>query len=152
MRCVVLAYIRGLFSRLLERFCGWFWVFFKKRFQWNVLFGYYEHVSKVTLKWRTLGTIYNVQKRKGWSYNSGGLYGGMILIRSLLYPREQSFSGVYRITLSFHPSVRMFCKRKSSLTDEPVLMKLDTVAVYDLMVCMKENNRCPKSFKGNNWT
>jgi len=58
--------------------------------------------------------------------------------------------GYIGITLSFHPSVRMFCKRKSSLTDEPVLMKLDTVAVYDLMVCMKENNRCPKSFKGNN--
>jgi len=38
-----------------------------------------------------------------------------------------------------HPSAHMSCKSNSSLTDEPILMKLYTVAVYHLRMYMKED-------------
>ena len=35
--------------------------------------------------------------------------------------------------------------------DKPILMKLYTVVVYDLMMCMKVNNLGPNNFKGDNY-
>jgi len=46
------------------------------------------------------------------------------------------------------PSVQMSCKRNYSLTDE--FIKLDTVAVCNLRMCMKEDNQNLNYFKGDN--
>jgi len=46
-------------------------------------------------------------------------------------------------------SVQMSCKR-NSLDDEPILMKLFTVAVCDLRMYMKEDNLNPKYLKEDN--
>jgi len=57
------------------------------------------------------------------------------------------FFGLYRN----HPvrqSVHMSCKHNSRVTDGPILMKHYTVAVYNLRICMKEDNRGLKYFKG----
>jgi len=35
--------------------------------------------------------------------------------------------------------------------DKPILMKLYTVVVYDLMMCMKVNNIGLNTFKGDNY-
>ena len=45
-------------------------------------------------------------------------------------------------------SVQMSCKR-FSFTDELILIKLYTVTVYDLRMCMKEDNPSLKYFKGD---
>jgi len=37
----------------------------------------------------------------------------------------------------------------SPLTNEPILMKLSTSTVYDLRMCMKENNSCANFFTGD---
>jgi len=47
-------------------------------------------------------------------------------------------------------SVQMSCKRNSSLTDEPKMMKLYTVAVYDLKMCMKGDKPGLKYFMADN--
>jgi len=48
-------------------------------------------------------------------------------------------------------SVHMSCKHNFSLMDEAILMKLYTVAVKDLRMCMKEDNHLgPSYFKGDN--
>ena len=49
-------------------------------------------------------------------------------------------SGIYRSyrNLSVCLSVHISQKRNSSWTDEPILMKLYTVVVYSLRMCMKE--------------
>ena len=46
--------------------------------------------------------------------------------------------------------LRLSCKCSSSLMDEPMLMKLYTVAVYTLRMCMKEDNPGSNYFKGDN--
>jgi len=63
---------------------------------------------------------------------------------------RQKFMGYKRINLSVHQAVHMTCKCNSSLMDEPILMKLYTVAVYNLRVYMKDNPG-PNFFKGDNW-
>ena len=45
-----------------------------------------------------------------------------------------------------HPSVHISCKHK----DELILMKLNTVAVYNLRMCMKEDDLGPTNIKGDN--
>ena len=42
------------------------------------------------------------------------------------------------------------CKCNSSLTDQPILMKLNTVALYKLRMCMKEDYPGLKYCKGDN--
>ena len=62
------------------------------------------------------------------------------------------FWGVYRnphVLRLVRQAVSYACKRNSYLTDEPILMKLDTVAVYNLIICIKEDNHGPKYFKGD---
>jgi len=54
--------------------------------------------------------------------------------------------GYIGITLSVHLPIYLV---SSSLTEESILMKLYTVAVYNLM-CMKNNNLEPNDFKGDN--
>ena len=49
--------------------------------------------------------------------------------------------GYIEFNLSVRLSVLMSCKRNSSVMDEPLLMKLYTIAVYILMICMKEENQ-----------
>jgi len=44
----------------------------------------------------------------------------------------------------------MSCKCNSSLKDEPIQMNLCTVAVYNLRICMKEDNPGLNYFKGDN--
>jgi len=51
------------------------------------------------------------------------------------------------ITLALCLPVHMSCKCNSSLMDEPILMKLYTIAVYHM--CMKEDNPGLKHFKGD---
>ena len=46
----------------------------------------------------------------------------------------------------------MSCKHNSSLTDEPILMKLYTVIVYDMKMCMKKENPDSNYFKWDNWS
>jgi len=60
--------------------------------------------------------------------------------------------GVYRKPpcLSLRLSVHMSCKHNSSHTDEPLLMTLDTVEVYDQTMCMKKEKTCPDYFQGDN--
>jgi len=43
----------------------------------------------------------------------------------------------------------MSCKRNFSLMDASVLMKLHTVVVYNLRMCMKEDNPGPTYFNGD---
>jgi len=43
-------------------------------------------------------------------------------------------------------SVHISCKHNSFLTDEPILMKLDTIVVNNQRRCMKEDNHCPNCF------
>ena len=52
------------------------------------------------------------------------------------------------VCLSVHRSVHISYKRNHSLTDEPVLVKLYTVAVYNLWICMKEDILSLNLFKG----
>ena len=47
-------------------------------------------------------------------------------------------------------SVQMSCKHNSPLRDIQMLMKVYTVAVYDLRMCKKEDNPGPNYFKGDN--
>jgi len=49
-----------------------------------------------------------------------------------------------------YPVCPDICNHNSLLTDEQILMKLNTVAVYDLRMCMKENKSDPK-YKGDSW-
>ena len=44
----------------------------------------------------------------------------------------------------------MSCKGNFSLTEEPVLMELKTIAVKDLRICMKGNNPGPNYHNGDN--
>jgi len=44
----------------------------------------------------------------------------------------------------------LLCKCISSLVDEPIQMKLYTVAVYNLRMCMEEVNPGLKYIKGDN--
>jgi len=56
--------------------------------------------------------------------------------------------GIYRN----HPvdlSVNIYCKLNSSLMNEPILMKLYTVVVYNLRMCIKEDNSSLKKIKGD---
>ena len=72
---------------------------------------------------------------------------------SVLYPHKHSFRDVYRnhpVHLYVPLSVQMSCKHNSSLTDESMLMNLNTVAKYDLRICMKEDYPGPNYFKGDN--
>jgi len=46
--------------------------------------------------------------------------------------------------VSVCPSVQISCKHNSSLMDKPILIKLYTVVVYDLRMCMKEDYPDPK--------
>ena len=55
------------------------------------------------------------------------------------------FLGAYRN----HPVCRS-CKCNSALTDKPILLKLYTVAVFNLRMCLKEDNPCLDFFKGDN--
>ena len=66
--------------------------------------------------------------------------------------------GFIGITLSVCPSVRLsicpsvnlyLCKCSFFLMDKQILMKLYTVAVYDLRMCMKERNHGQNYFKGD---
>jgi len=61
------------------------------------------------------------------------------------------FPGVYR-NHPIHLS-KLLCNGNSSLADGPILMKLCTVAVYNLRMCIKKDNYInagPKYFKGDN--
>ena len=49
------------------------------------------------------------------------------------------------MALSISLSVQISCKRNSSLMDEPILMKLLTVGVVNLRMCMGEINPGPKN-------
>ena len=60
----------------------------------------------------------------------------------VLYPPQTN--GVYR-NHPVYPSVQM----SNSLTEEWILMKLYTVAVYNLMMCLKEDNPSRNYFKGH---
>jgi len=51
--------------------------------------------------------------------------------------------------LIFCPNYQMSHKHNSSLTDELILRKIYTIAIYDLMMCIKKENPGPKYFKGN---
>ena len=72
---------------------------------------------------------------------------------NIIYPLLTKFWGYIRITLYVHLSKYVV---SSSLTEEPILMKLYTVTVYNLRMCVKEENPCPKYFKWDNkrklWT
>ena len=71
----------------------------------------------------------------------------------LFNPCKQSFWVVYRnhhICPSVSTSVHIFCKC-NSLIDEPILLKLYTVAVYNLGMCMIEDKPSTNYFKGDNW-
>jgi len=41
-------------------------------------------------------------------------------------------------------------RHNTSLMDEQILAKLNTVLVYDLRMCMKEDNLGPKNIMGDN--
>jgi len=45
----------------------------------------------------------------------------------------------------------MFCKSNSPIPDELILIKLYTVALYGLGICMKEDNPGLKNIKGDNY-
>jgi len=47
-----------------------------------------------------------------------------------------------------HPYVQMSCKKNFTLTDEAIQMKLYTVEVYDLRMCMKEGKPRSNMFQG----
>ena len=47
-------------------------------------------------------------------------------------------------------SVHMSCKRNSSLLDQLMLINLYSASVYDLRMCMKEDNSGPNYLKGDN--
>jgi len=51
--------------------------------------------------------------------------------------------------LSVHLSAQMSSKRNFCFMDEPILMKLYTVALYDLRKCMKEEDPGRSYFKGD---
>ena len=53
------------------------------------------------------------------------------------------------ITLSLRPSVSISHERNCSLTDERILIKRYTVVVYDLRMCMKEEDLDTNYFKGD---
>ena len=57
--------------------------------------------------------------------------------------------GVYRNHL-VRPSVHMYCKLNFSLMNEPILMKLYTVVVYHLRMCIKEDKSGLNNVKGDN--
>jgi len=59
-----------------------------------------------------------------------------------LYPLQSPCLSVHT-----HMFVHMSCKCDFSLTDEVLLMKLYTVAVYNLKMCMEENTPGLKYFK-----
>ena len=67
----------------------------------------------------------------------------------IIIPRETNFWEVYRNQPVPLP-VQLSCKCNSSLTDQPILMKLYTVTVFDMRICRKEDNPGPNYFKGDN--
>ena len=48
------------------------------------------------------------------------------------------------------PSIYISPRGISTLTEESLLIKLYAVAVYDLRMCIQEDNPSPKHFKGDN--
>ena len=65
------------------------------------------------------------------------------------YSPQAKFRGCIGITLPICPSICP-CFVSATPPSKPILMKLYTVAVYDLKVCMKEDNHDPNYFKGDN--
>ena len=66
-----------------------------------------------------------------------------------LYPCKQRFLAVYKnhpICLTVHISH----KRRSFYKNEPILMKLDSVVVYNLRMCMKGDNPGLNNIKEDN--
>ena len=61
-------------------------------------------------------------------------------------PCKKSF-GYIEFSLSVPLSTHMPCKRNYSLTEELILLKLYTLAEYDLRMCMEEEDPGPKYFK-----
>jgi len=54
--------------------------------------------------------------------------------------------------IKVHPTVqKMSCKRNSFLTHELILIKLYTVVVFNLRMCIKKNNPGWKYFKGDDY-
>ena len=72
----------------------------------------------------------------------------------LLFDRESPHPSVWPgITPSFCLTVcPMSCKLNASITDWPILMKLYTVVVYHLRMCLIEDNCSQKYIMGDNWT
>jgi len=75
----------------------------------------------------------------------------------VFYSPQAKFRGCIGITLPICPSIcppicPSICPCFVSATppSKPILMKLYTVAVYDLKVYMKEDNHDPNYFKGDN--
>ena len=64
---------------------------------------------------------------------------------------KQCFWGYIGITLSVHLTVYLSSKHNSSLTDERILMKLYTVALYNLSMTLsiKKYNLSPKNIQKN---
>ena len=74
-----------------------------------------------------------------------GVYRNPHVLRQAVLSVHLSCPSVCLVRLS----VSYACKRNSYLTDEPILMKLYTVTVYNLIICIKEDNHGPKYFKGD---
>jgi len=62
-------------------------------------------------------------------------------------PRIQCFGGgIIGINLTVRLSISLI-----STTDESILINLYTVAIYNLKICMKDDNPCLNYFKGDNY-
>ena len=114
------------------------------------------------ISWDKMMPIVSSSLVKSWkqSYLHWSWYGLIVSLLTFLYHCQKKlfvccccfclFWGVYRN----HPwkLVHMSSKVNKSLTDWPVLIKLYTVVVYNLRMCMKENNPVRTYFKGDKRT